>query len=272
MPLKLSASLAFEFPQPSDALLQIEAAPMSDQRILSAHMDIDHPSKLSRVSGEDNVGQRIWISGEGAVRVQYDARIQITREDRVLTGLEAVPFPQLSDAATSYLFDSRYCHPTQYAAFAQNEFGHIANPGERAQAIRDWVANHVEYTIGASDSATTATDTFHSGQGICRDFAHLFVTLARACALPARFAACYAPGVRPQDFHAVAQVYLSDPSAPGEGKWRLVDATGMAQLSQTAIIGVGRDAADVSFLTSFGPMQFHSSEVKVELETAEAEA
>ena len=70
----------------------------------------------------------------------------------------------------------------------------------------------------------------------------------------------------------MAQVYLSDPSAPGEGTWRLVDATGMAQLSQTAIIGVGRDAADVSFLTSFGPMQFHSSEVKVELETAEAEA
>jgi hypothetical protein len=37
----------------------------------------------------------------------------------------------------------------------------------------------------------------------------------------------------------------------------------MADVAQTAIIGVGRDAADVSFLTSYGHSWFNSCEVNV---------
>ena len=40
----------------------------------------------------------------------------------------------------------------------------------------------------------------------------------------------------------------------------------MADPAETAIIGVGRDAGDVSFVTSFGPMRFGTSEVRVSLE------
>jgi hypothetical protein len=66
-------------------------------------------------------------------------------------------------------------------------------------------------------------------------------------------------------------VYLANPDGPGEpgsepGSWHLVDATGMADLAHAAIIGVGRDAADVSFITSFAPMQFEASKVEVALE------
>ncbi|MEL6737503.1 MAG: transglutaminase domain-containing protein, partial [Pseudomonadota bacterium] len=89
--------------------------------------------------------------------------------------------------------------------------------------------------------------------------------LARASAIPARYVACYAPGVTPQDFHAVAQVFLADPASVYHGHWHLVDATGMADLEHAAIIGIGRDAGDVSFLTSFGPMQFGESAVDVAL-------
>ena len=37
----------------------------------------------------------------------------------------------------------------------------------------------------------------------------------------------------------------------------------MADPAETVKIGVGRDAADVSFLTSFGPNQFRRSSVEV---------
>ena len=98
---------------------------------------------------------------------------------------------------------------------------------------------------------------------MCRDYAHVMVAFARAAAIPARFVSCYAPGVEPQDFHAIAEVFLADPSIPGGGAWHLVDATGMADSAQTAKIGVGRDAADVSFMTAFGMANFGDKIVEV---------
>ena len=72
--------------------------------------------------------------------------------------------------------------------------------------------------------------------------------------------------MEPPDFHAIAEVFLSDPETEGGGTWQLVDATGMADPAETVKIGVGRDAADVSFLTSFGPNNFRRSSVKVSRE------
>ena len=99
--------------------------------------------------------------------------------------------------------------------------------------------------------------------GICRDYAHLVVTLARASTIPARFVSGYAPGVQPPDFHAVAEVFLADPTVPGGGAWHLVDATGMADPAELVKIGVGRDAADVAFMTVFGQAEFRDKTIAV---------
>ncbi|WP_342454627.1 transglutaminase-like domain-containing protein [Sphingomonas sp. H160509] len=56
---------------------------------------------------------------------------------------------------------------------------------------------------------TTALDTFASRSGVCRDYSHLLVSLARAGGIPARCVSAYAPGVDPPDFHAVAELWLA---------------------------------------------------------------
>jgi transglutaminase-like putative cysteine protease len=104
---------------------------------------------------------------------------------------------------------------------------------------------------------TTAADTFISRQGICRDYAHLLITLSRAAGVPARIASVYALGVDPPDFHAVAEIVLG-------GEWHLVDPTRMAREAAMAKIGVGRDAADVAFLTAFGDARLIDQSVSVE--------
>jgi transglutaminase-like putative cysteine protease len=110
---------------------------------------------------------------------------------------------------------------------------------------------------GSSSGDTTALETFVKRQGVCRDYAHVVTTLVRASGIPARVAAVYALGVEPQDFHAVAEVFLG-------GEWHLVDATGMAREGNMAKIGIGRDAADVAFLTAYGPVRMTSQSVYVE--------
>ena len=82
------------------------------------------------------------------------------------------------------------------------------------------------------------------------------ITLARASAIPARMVSVYALGVTPADFHAVAEVFL-------DGGWHLVDATGMSRVDATARIGVGRDAADIAFMTVYGRAQYNAQRVDV---------
>ena len=84
-----------------------------------------------------------------------------------------------------------------------------------------------------------------TGQGVCRDYAHVVIALLRAMDMPARYAACYAPGLQPMDFHAVAEAYF-------DGAWYVIDATRLADRRSLVRIATGRDAADCAFLSYHG--------------------
>jgi hypothetical protein len=49
----------------------------------------------------------------------------------------------------------------------------------------------------------------------------------------------------------------------GNLRQALVDATGMATPDEMAVVGVGRDAADISFMTVFGAARMNSQSVSV---------
>ncbi|AWW73821.1 transglutaminase [Erythrobacter sp. KY5] len=265
MSVLISSRFAFCFDQPTSALLQFEAASLPEQEIIDTATSITATQHLARVAAQDNIGERIWLEGKGRMEVQYEANIRVKRQLHDLSTLASLPPHMLPGETVKFLLDSRYCRADQYQSLASAEFEGTSG-GARIAAIRDWIEANFTYTPGISDASTDASDSFIARAGICRDYTHVLVMLARASSIPARYVACYAPGVTPQDFHAVAEVFLADPhgeESEGAGSWQLVDATGMADLANAVKIGVGRDAADVSFLTTFGPMQFEYSKVSV---------
>ena len=262
MTISIESKFAFSLPDLGDVLLQFEAAAIPEQRILSSNTKMSDAEHRASVPAQDDVGERIWIRAEGEFEVEYTAEVEINRQLADLQSLQALSPHDMPGEAVQYLFDSRYCPAGRFQPFVQAEFGKLEGGGKIA-AMRDWIARKLAYTPGSSGSETDALDTFVERQGICRDYAHLMVSMARASAIPARFVACYAPGVEPPDFHAVAEVFLCDPTTAGGGTWQLVDATEMADPGQTVKIGIGRDAADVSFMTSFAASEFKSSSVSV---------
>lgn len=254
--LSIHSHLDYYFAQQTDLLLQVEAAIIPEQRIFGAHIAISDCAHFARVAAHDGIGERIWLQVQGQLVVDYTATVAI---DRILTdyrGLPQVPPHRLPGAAVEYLMPSRYCPSDQFHAFVEAEFGTL-HGGERVAAMRDWIHHHFSYVPGSSDSDTTALETFIKRQGVCRDYAHVLITLVRASGIPARIASVYALGVEPQDFHAVAEVFLG-------GEWHLVDATGMAKEAAMAKIGIGRDAADVAFLTAYGQVMMNGQSVAVE--------
>ena len=267
MPISIQAEFDFTLPEPTDVLLQFEAAAIPEQRVLATDTQTSRSVHFQRVPSQDAIGERLWIRAQGKFHVEYRATVEIDRIVPDLSTLEWMQPHLLPGEAVQYLFDSRYCQAEKFAELVSDEFGQ-ASGGARVLAICEWIAQHITYEPGSSDATTTALDTFIARRGICRDYAHLLVTLARASAIPARFVSVYAPGVKPQDFHAVAEVFLADPTIRGGGAWHLIDATKMADPTQIVKIGVGRDAADVSFLTSFGHSEFGDKRVHVAVEQA----
>ncbi len=139
---------------------------------------------------------------------------------------------------------SRYCPSDRLVAFCSTRFpGPEAPALTRLRAITDYVHDHLEYISGSTGPTDDAVDVLLAGQGVCRDYAHLVVTLARAAGMPARLVAVYAPGLSPMDFHAVAEVDV-------EGTWHVVDATRLAPRESLVRIATGRDAADTAWATT----------------------
>lgn len=255
--LKILATLDYTLTRPAPVLMQIRVARLAEQRVLTEKLGLSGLPDAIHVAAHGSLGERSWLMPRESLLVHYEAEVSITRQAVPLDRLAADALPTLPADVIEYLLPSRYCPVDTLHAAAVEMFNDLTG-GAAVEAVRAWIGGHLSYVPGASHAGTTALDTFHSREGVCRDYAHLLVALVRGIGIPARVVSAYAPGVNPPDFHALAQVWL-------EGGWHLVDATGMADPAQTAIIGVGRDAADISFLTIFGSATFNAQAVRVEL-------
>lgn len=255
--IAVSIDLAYNLPEPAPVLMQIEAAALPEQAIISSALTVDPVPGFRRIAAHGNVGERIWLLPQAHLEARYTAEIAISRPAPNLEELPADELQWLPSEAVEYIFPSRYCPVDTLHAAAVDMFGHLSG-GAAVVAVRDWIGGHLSYVPGSSHAGTTALDTFHAREGVCRDYAHLLIALSRVLGIPARMVSALAPGVNPPDFHALAQVWL-------KGAWHMVDATGMADPSNTAIIGVGRDASDVAFLTIFGSATLERQSVEVTL-------
>lgn len=256
MRLNIDATIQYHLPLKADILLAMEIAQMPDQRLIEDRLTVDTATPLTPIAGHQGIGRRVWTAGEGDFRARYEALVEVNRSRPELAKLAAVPRRELPGRVIHYLWPSRYCRPDLLADFASKHFAGLGG-GAAIEAMADWSRANIAYTPGSSDANTEAADTFALRQGICRDFAHVLITMARGFDIPARMVSAYAYDLNPPDFHAVAEVYL-------DGGWYLVDPSGMAPVEGLARIGVGRDAADVSFMTVFGDIASCTSiDVKV---------
>lgn len=255
MAIEINVKLDYFAAEPCQVLLQIEAAAMADQRLLDSNLMASSSRPLVAVEGEESIGQRTWAEAHGRFVVDYHCTVAVERNPPTIGTLWADAIRDLPALVLPYLLPSRYCESHEFEAFVAREFSY-AEGGAKIEAMLLWIARNIDYVGGASGVDTTAVHSFVQRRGVCRDFAHLLISFARAATIPARIVSAYAPDVSPPDFHAVAEIWL-------DGSWHLVDATGMARPNDIVRIGVGRDATDIAFLTTFGDMVFQEQRVEV---------
>lgn len=244
MLLSIKVDLEYSCEQPSSFLLQIEAASNEQQAIIDSSLEIIPDQEILPSHADERIGERVWLRADKRFQCKYEVKVDVSRVAFDLEPMKQHPFAEIRGDVTKYLMPSRYCHLEKFENSIPKNISHLSG-GRLVIALCRWMEEEFNYVTGASTVLTTAHDTLNAKKGVCRDYAQVLIAMLRVSGLPARMVSAYAPNVEPQDFHALVEVYL-------DGNWHLVDPTGMSTPEEVAIIGVGRDAADISFLTAYG--------------------
>jgi len=256
MKLNVRSEIVFEFQPETEIIVSVQAASSPDQTILSESLTLSPEFPILQDPPDSRGERRFRARVGGEVRISYEAKVDNGRRVALVSGLQQHTWGELPAETLQYLTGSRYCPSDLFVSFATREFGSLEG-SDRVLAVLDWIHEHVDYRPGVSNSETTAERTFIDRAGVCRDFSHLGITLSRALNFPARAVSAYALDLVPADFHAIFEVYVG-------GSWWLVDPTRLAPIDGLVRIGVGRDAADIAFLSTSLPCQSVSQFVSVE--------
>ena len=258
----LSIGLDYTVQTPSDFVFIIQPTNTPHQRVTWERLKIEPPLACEEQVVGSPANRHLRLSAQpGKLLVNYDAIIDVVHHFELPSDVPELPVAQLPAEVLKYVYPSRYCQSDRLAHVAMSEFANMAPGYERVEAIRQWVQSRTKFQVGASHSGTSALDTYESCAGVCRDFAHLMITMCRALNIPARFATGIDygadPALGPTDFHCYVEAYLGD-------RWYLFDPSGISPRMGLLRIGTGRDASEAAFATIFGTVQWTMPKITIE--------
>ena len=130
----------------------------------------------------------------------------------------------------------------------RNDIRPLDDPLESLNRLSDLLFDRFEYVPGSTSSTSTIDRILESGRGVCQDYAHVMISIARTWGIPARYVSGYfhdetaAGGEgRGMTSHAWVECLL-----PGLG-WMGFDPTNASPADERHVrLAVGRDFQDVS--------------------------
>lgn len=259
----------------------LRACPASDDHQQVLHYDVRTTPSSRVFSYTDHWGTRVDAFG---VRLPHDRlEIEATASVETLPRVPMTASPSRGDLLDAWFRDQHleFLEPSPHA----NGGALVAAEAERAAgdvgddvvglvlALHRHVATGFEYRPGATYVGVEVEDVFAERAGVCQDFAHAVVALARAVNVPARYVSGYLFATNETDGNDpdVDEVNVSthawaEFAIPYWGWWAL-DPTNRQECGVRHVkIGHGRDYDDVAPLSGVytGPAE-HELDVSVNI-------
>ena len=233
------------------ANLSIHSSRNKDLRTAQRIMTTPDVPIYDYVDSFGNVVTRLTIP-EGGITISCGFVIEDPfQPDAYNPDARQVPVDDLPDDIMLYLLGSRYCETDLLSNTAWSLFGHIAPGWRRVQAIVAYAHERLRFDYKLARPTRTAWDAHEERTGVCRDFAHLAITLCRCMNIPARYCTGYmgdmdlpAP-LGDMDFSAWFDAYL-------DGHWYTFDARHNKPRRGRILMARGRDATDAALTNAFG--------------------
>jgi transglutaminase-like putative cysteine protease len=253
MLIRVGYDIVFEHPVPTPIVAMLYLHPSCRRAIRRDEYLLIEPN-VEVHEYVDTFGNRCgrFTSPAGRIRLWNDAVIEDSgAPDYQDPSARQLEIHELPDEVLGFLIASRYCEVDRMTVIAWQLFGPIPAGWARVQAICDYVHRHLRFDYLQARNTRTAFEAHQERVGVCRDFAHLAITLCRCLNIPARYCTGYLGDIRvpaapgPMDFSAWFEAYLGD-------RWYTLDARNNSPRIGRVLMARGRDAADVALLTSFG--------------------
>ncbi|RZM34055.1 MAG: transglutaminase family protein [Sphingomonas sp.] len=255
MLIRAGYDIAFETTQavPMLANLSIHSSRNKDLRTAQRIMTTPDVPIYDYVDSFGNVCTRLTIPAGGiAISCGFVIEDPFT-PDIVNPDARATPVEALPDDVMLFLLGSRYCETDRLSDTAWALFGGYTPGWEMVQAIVSYAHERIRFDYQTARPTKTAWDAHEERQGVCRDFAHLAITLCRCMNIPARYCTGYMGDmdlpavVGEMDFSAWFDVYL-------DGAWYVFDARHNYPRAGRILMARGRDATDAALTNTFGPV------------------
>ena len=254
MKIRAGYEISYECPQPTPMILTLSVHPSRVSDLLTPdRLRLDPPIPANTY--HDSFGNFCHVirAPSGRLTMSTDFLVQDNGEPDIAApeaaqhALEELPVEVLI-----FLLGSRYCETDRLSDTAWSLFGKVPKGWALVKAICDYVHDRITFGYEHASPTKTAWDAYAERRGVCRDFAHLAVTLCRCMNVPARYCTGYLGDIgvplddAPMDFSAWFEAYLGD-------RWYTFDARHNKPRIGRILMARGRDATDVAIVTSFGP-------------------
>ena len=262
MHISAGCEITYDCPYATPMLLVVSPHPSRQPDLIGAHEVSFSPPIAARhyLDGFGNTCTRI-VAPPGRLTVSTRLLVRDPGTPDVLSPMaRQQPVESLPDEMLVYLLGSHYCDTDRLADVAWSLFGQGPTGWARVQAICDYVHERIVFGYEHARATRTASEAFDERRGVCRDYAHLAVTLCRCVNIPARYCTGYLgdigmpPPYGPMDFAAWFEVFLDD-------RWHTFDARNNTPRIGRILMARGRDATDVAIATTFVPCQLSGFKV-----------
>jgi transglutaminase-like putative cysteine protease len=254
MQIRVGFEMLYEFVGRTPMVLMLNVHPSRALDVIKPdHLRIAPSLPATRYTDAfGNICTRL-VAPPGQVEISTDALVWDSGlPDAVEPNARQHEVAELPHDALVFLLASRYCETDRLMQDAWARFGKTPLGWPRVQAICDFVHSHLRFGYQHARATKTAAEVAVERRGVCRDFAHLAITLCRCMNIPARYCTGYLgdigvpPEPEPMDFSAWFEAYLG-------GRWYSFDARHNTPRIGRIVMARGRDAADVAISTTFGP-------------------
>ena len=262
MRIRAGFRISYQCDQPQPIIVMLNVHPSLDARLCTPDiLRVDCELDLRQyVDGFGNVCTRTVLPA-GLTTFSSDFAIEDTGlPDEVAFDARQTAVEDLPEQALVYLLGSRYCETDRMVDLAWSLFGETPRGWPRVQAIINYTHDRIAFNYAHASATRTAFEANEERIGVCRDYAHLAITLCRCMNIPARYCTGYlgdigvAPMDYPMDFSAWIEAFL-------DGEWRTFDARHNTPRIGRILMARGRDATDVALSTTFGATRLSGFEV-----------
>ena len=226
MRIRAGYELAYECAQPTPMLLALRIHPSRRVDLLTDQVAALRPCGQAHdyIDAFGNICTRILAPRRPTTISTEFAIDDSGLPDDVAPDARQHDIGELPDDVLVYLLGSRYCDTDRLARLRLVDVRqHAARLGAGAGDLRLRARAHPLRLPARRLARAPPADGFHERAGVCRDFAHLAITLCRCMNIPARYCTGYLgdigvpPVPDPMDFSAWFEVCLG-------GRWYTFDA------------------------------------------------